>query len=178
MLINFIPRKDFTLLSLNRRMRALSFILCVLVFAVLSPPPVESSSGGSEETSVFNRKHGYGVMRGHLKENCPAGTQINPSYVGDAYYEKKPDMESTDAVTYEDTLPCLLCPPGSFAENHGSKKCILCPPGTFTDRLGSTACQKCRPHTFNPFPGQILCKICSGGTVQQNGTYCDRKSTP
>ena len=146
-------------------------VICMVMMTVAS----EGDDNSFRPTGNPRQRFRYGIFRGHINDECPPGTSINPTYIGDEYYHLDLEVNDTETIPYQDTLPCLLCIPGTFSSISSAKECQQCPPGTFADRVASTACQPCRPQTFNPFHGQILCKICTHGVVQLGRTECIRK---
>eukprot|EP00736_Rhodelphis_marinus_P007295 Rmarinus@m.20950 len=80
---------------------------------------------------------------------CDFGQYVNPDY----------DSTRTDS------MPCLPCPAGTYADSYGNTQCTKCPLGMkATGATGATqmedACDPCEAGTYNPRRGAQTCRVC------------------
>ena len=75
---------------------------------------------------------------------------------------------------------CILCPPGTYAENYGSTYCTVCGPGKANPQIGSTSQRQCYPcgaGFFNEKYGATTCLTCPAGYDCPVGTYSLQNTT-
>ena len=65
---------------------------------------------------------------------------------------------------------CVLCPPGQFQANSGSKWCENCPSGQFQRSTGAGFCNACPAGRHQPHVGAAFCAAGSGRPAQAPGT--------
>lgn len=75
--------------------------------------------------------------------------------------------------TYLDNGICVLCPPGSFAENVGNSYCTQCGSGFYNPLSGGSSSRQCYPcpeGTYNDNIGAFYCKKCPAGSDCPTGS--------